>query len=90
MPRTGNSVFLVYDDERGLHQDYEDWLEELAPRQPTGRYRHNRTGEACVLPALGPQARLSAVEGPVPRVAERPVLSVLGEETMVMPISSAL
>jgi thiamine phosphate synthase YjbQ (UPF0047 family) len=28
------SVFLN-DDESGLHQDYEDWLEELAPHAPT-------------------------------------------------------
>jgi thiamine phosphate synthase YjbQ (UPF0047 family) len=35
------------DDERGHHQDYNDWLEELAPHEPIGRYRHNRTGEAC-------------------------------------------
>ena len=33
------------DDESGLHQDYEDWLEELAPHEPISRYRHNRTGE---------------------------------------------
>jgi thiamine phosphate synthase YjbQ (UPF0047 family) len=39
------SVF-INDDERGLHQDYDDWLEELAPHEPIGRYRHNRTGEA--------------------------------------------
>jgi secondary thiamine-phosphate synthase enzyme len=38
------SVF-INDDESGLHQDYEDWLEELAPHEPTSRYRHNRTGE---------------------------------------------
>ena len=38
------SVF-INDDEPGLHQDYEDWLEKLAPHEPTGRYRHNRTGE---------------------------------------------
>jgi secondary thiamine-phosphate synthase enzyme len=38
------SVF-INDDESGLHQDYEEWLEELAPHEPTGRYRHNRTGE---------------------------------------------
>ena len=38
------SVF-INDDERGLHQDYDDWLEELAPHEPVGRYRHNRTGE---------------------------------------------
>jgi secondary thiamine-phosphate synthase enzyme len=38
------SVF-INDDESGLHQDYEQWLEELAPHEPTDRYRHNRTGE---------------------------------------------
>lgn len=35
----------VNDDESGLIQDYEDWLEELAPHEPISRYRHNRTGE---------------------------------------------
>jgi secondary thiamine-phosphate synthase enzyme len=38
------SVF-INDDESGLHQDYEQWLEQLAPHEPTSRYRHNRTGE---------------------------------------------
>src|SRR5689334_6608413 len=38
------SVF-INDDEGGLHQDYEKWLEGLAPHEPTGRYRHNDTGE---------------------------------------------
>ena len=38
------SVF-INDDERGLHQDYEEWLEGLAPHEPLSRYRHNRTGE---------------------------------------------
>jgi secondary thiamine-phosphate synthase enzyme len=38
------SVF-VNDDEKGLHQDYECWLEELAPHEPIDRYLHNRTGE---------------------------------------------
>jgi secondary thiamine-phosphate synthase enzyme len=38
------SVF-INDDERGLHQDYDEWLEELAPHEPIGCYRHNRTGE---------------------------------------------
>ena len=38
------SVF-INDDERGLHSDYEKWLEELAPHAPTGQYMHNRTGE---------------------------------------------
>ena len=38
------SVF-INDDERGLHQDFEDWLEGLAPHEPLSKYRHNRTGE---------------------------------------------
>jgi secondary thiamine-phosphate synthase enzyme len=38
------SVF-INDDESGLHQDYKDWLEELAPHEPVSHYRHNRTGE---------------------------------------------
>ena len=38
------SVF-INDDESGLHQDYEDWLEKLAPHAPISQYQHNRTGE---------------------------------------------
>ena len=38
------SVF-INDDEGGLHQDYERWLEEIAPHEPVGQYLHNRTGE---------------------------------------------
>jgi len=38
------SVF-INDDESGLHQDYERWLEQLAPHEPVSRYAHNRTGE---------------------------------------------
>ena len=38
------SVF-INDDESGLHADYEDWLETLAPEKPYSRYRHNNTGE---------------------------------------------
>lgn len=38
------SVF-INDDESGLHQDYEAWLEKLAPHEPVEQYRHNRTGE---------------------------------------------
>jgi len=37
------SVF-INDDEPGLHRDYKEWLEALAPHDPS-RYRHNRTGE---------------------------------------------
>ena len=38
------SVF-INDDESGLHEDYEQWLEELAPHEPTEHYQHNKTGE---------------------------------------------
>jgi secondary thiamine-phosphate synthase enzyme len=34
------SVF-INDDESGLHQDFETWLEKLAPEKPYGQYRHN-------------------------------------------------
>ncbi|UFS69041.1 secondary thiamine-phosphate synthase enzyme YjbQ [Geomonas sp. RF6] len=34
------SVF-INDDEPGLHQDIEEWLEGLAPEKPHSRYRHN-------------------------------------------------
>lgn len=38
------SVF-INDDEPGLHQDFEKWLQQLAPHEPTANYRHNLTGE---------------------------------------------
>ena len=39
------SVF-INDDESGLHDDYQKWLERLAPFDPSPQtYRHNRTGE---------------------------------------------
>jgi secondary thiamine-phosphate synthase enzyme len=38
------SVF-INDDESGLHQDFERWLEGLAPHEPVSSYLHNRTGE---------------------------------------------
>ncbi|MEG6506224.1 secondary thiamine-phosphate synthase enzyme YjbQ [Nitratidesulfovibrio sp. 1201_IL3209] len=34
------SVF-INDDESGLHHDYEQWLERLAPHEPVRQYRHN-------------------------------------------------
>ncbi len=34
------SVF-INDDESGLHSDFDDWLEKLAPHAPVSRYRHN-------------------------------------------------
>jgi hypothetical protein len=38
------SVF-INDDDSGLHDDYERWLERLAPHEPISQYLHNRTGE---------------------------------------------
>ena len=38
------SVF-INDDEEGLLGDYEKWLENLAPHEPTSKYEHNKTGE---------------------------------------------
>lgn len=39
------SVF-INDDEPGLHSDYKEWLEQLAPFDASPeRYAHNRTGE---------------------------------------------
>jgi secondary thiamine-phosphate synthase enzyme len=38
------SVF-INDDERGLHQDFEKFLEKLAPHEPVSQYQHNNTGE---------------------------------------------
>ena len=38
------SVF-VNDDERGLHHDFTQWLEKLAPHEPVKQWRHNDTGE---------------------------------------------
>ncbi|HNZ81904.1 MAG TPA: secondary thiamine-phosphate synthase enzyme YjbQ [Bacteroidales bacterium] len=34
------SVF-INDDEAGLHADFEQWLEKLAPEKPHSQYRHN-------------------------------------------------
>jgi secondary thiamine-phosphate synthase enzyme len=38
------SVF-INDNESGLHEDFDLWLERLAPHAPTDRYKHNETGE---------------------------------------------
>jgi len=38
------SVF-INDDERGLHHDFTQWLEKLAPHEPVKQWRHNDTGE---------------------------------------------
>jgi secondary thiamine-phosphate synthase enzyme len=34
------SVF-INDDESGLHHDFEQWLEKIAPEKPHAQYRHN-------------------------------------------------
>jgi secondary thiamine-phosphate synthase enzyme len=38
------SVF-INDNEGGLLDDYEKWLENLAPHEPISQYQHNKTGE---------------------------------------------
>jgi secondary thiamine-phosphate synthase enzyme len=38
------SVF-INDNESGLHEDFDIWLEKLAPHSLTEQYRHNETGE---------------------------------------------
>ncbi|MDP9289707.1 MAG: secondary thiamine-phosphate synthase enzyme YjbQ [Thermoproteota archaeon] len=38
------SVF-INDNESGLHEDFDIWLEKLAPHAPTEQYKHNETGE---------------------------------------------
>ena len=39
-----SSVF-INDDETGLHDDFDKWLEKLVPHAPISQYRHNLTGE---------------------------------------------
>lgn len=39
-----SSVF-INDDEKGLHHDFEVFLEKLIPHAPIEQYRHNDTGE---------------------------------------------
>jgi secondary thiamine-phosphate synthase enzyme len=34
------SVF-INDDESGLHDDFEKWLEKIAPEKPYSQYKHN-------------------------------------------------
>ena len=38
---------FISDDEYGLHQDYEKWLEALAPHASIRQYRHKDTRETC-------------------------------------------
>jgi secondary thiamine-phosphate synthase enzyme len=39
------AAVFINDQENGLLQDFEVWLEKLAPHEPTAQYQHNRTGE---------------------------------------------
>ena len=38
------SVF-INDNEMGLHQDFENWLEKYVPEKPYSQYNNNNTGE---------------------------------------------
>jgi secondary thiamine-phosphate synthase enzyme len=40
-----SSSIFINDHESGLFQDWEKWLEKLAPEKPHSQYRHNDTGE---------------------------------------------
>ena len=44
-PTHNTASVFINDDESGLHEDYERWLEKLAPHEPVDDYRHNDTGE---------------------------------------------
>src|ERR1035437_10766743 len=50
------SVF-INDDEHGLHQDFEKWLESLAPHEPISQYLHNPTGADNAAAHPKPQAK---------------------------------
>jgi hypothetical protein len=59
LPHITPSVF-INDDERGLHQDDEKWLEGLAPHAPVSQCRprgrlQNRTDQACLEQASVPR-----------------------------------
>lgn len=38
------SIF-INDNESDLHEDFDIWLEKIAPHAPIKQYRHNETGE---------------------------------------------
>ncbi|MGH9396809.1 MAG: secondary thiamine-phosphate synthase enzyme YjbQ [Terriglobia bacterium] len=61
------SVF-INDDEAGLHEDFERWLEELAPHEPLTRYRHNLSGEEngdahCKRQVMGREVVIAVTDG---------------------------
>ena len=37
----GTASVFINDNESGLHQDFEKWLEKLAPEKPHSQYAHN-------------------------------------------------
>jgi secondary thiamine-phosphate synthase enzyme len=39
------ALVFVNHHESGLHQEYDKWLEKLAPHELIAQYRHNDTGE---------------------------------------------
>ena len=44
MPGQRDAYYCIgfhYDNESGLHADFETWLEKLAPEKPHNQYRHN-------------------------------------------------
>lgn len=38
----GSASVFINDNESGLHQDFERWLEKLAPEKPHSQYAHNQ------------------------------------------------
>lgn len=61
-----SSVF-INDDEPGLHHDFENWLEKLAPETPHSQYRHNTyedNGDAHLKrQIMGREVVISVTEG---------------------------
>src|SRR5690606_10770575 len=58
----------INDAEEGLIQDYDDWLEKLAPHDPTSQYRHNLTGDDNAdahpqRPIKGPEVVVAITDG---------------------------
>ena len=56
------SVF-INDDESGLHHDYEQWLERLAPHAPVNQYRHNVADAHMKRQVMGREVVVAVTEG---------------------------
>jgi secondary thiamine-phosphate synthase enzyme len=81
-----SSSIFINDHESGLLEDWERWLEKLAPEKPHSQYRHNDTGEdnadahlkrtimgrEVVVAITGGQARLRPVGTNLLRRIRRP------------------